>query len=92
MPEQIHLDTEAQIVEAMAWALDRELELESGQLLCVDDQRRVLRLLHRALFRITPRVVTLEIDDRDIPQWLIDICQAAPAASVSEEENFDARR
>lgn len=73
------LDTAAQLLEAAAYVLDRQLELEAGQPLAVEDVRRVLSIARRALLRIP--LPPMEADDRPVPAWLI-----------AQREDWDARQ
>ncbi len=64
------LDTETELLAALAWCLDRTLELEQGQPLALSDQRRVCSIARRALLRI-PLPPREAIDDRPVPAWLL---------------------
>ena len=64
------LDTEAEILAALMYILDRSLLVDvTGVPLDLDDQRRVISIAHRALLRI-PLPAREVVDDRPVPAWL----------------------
>lgn len=66
------LDTEAAILAAAAYVLDRRLAFDVGGVpLGLDDQRRVLSIAYRALLRVPLPPAPHPADTRELPTWLL---------------------